>query len=449
MTNPSETLYRPTKFFFFCLIFLAVFSLGSYYSDILISVWGLVVILITLWAITDLILLARCKLTSIQYHLDKPVVAHKIFRLDFSFKTQAPQEASYRIQAIASDNFKTDTLEATMDEPYPPEIGAHWMVTPLKRGDCLWPGVNVIWKGRLHLFEKWVFTPTETIKVYPRLFQDKNSQLNPNLLLQQLGLKTIRRHKADQEFESLRPYEMGDDFRHIDWKASARMTDLITRQYQVEHHHNILICIDNSRLMGTLSQGRSKLDIAIEACLHLAYVSKRFEDKMGVVVFNNKIQRWLSPRNYPIETLLKSLYNIETQNVEANFFEVCTTMMLRQKKRSLVIFLSDFLDTASIEPCMGVFSQLNKRHCTLFIGVEDPVYQKYLNPTNPDQKESLEDVNAQTLTRTIVTLDSFRRRQMVFSQLRLLGLHAISVTPQNLISKTLETYRNIKIQGAI
>ncbi|MFX8805324.1 DUF58 domain-containing protein, partial [Acinetobacter baumannii] len=58
--------------------------------------------------------------------------------------------------------------------------------------------------------------------------------------------------RADQVFESLRPYVLGDNYRHIDWKASARSSGLITRQFQVEQHHNILVCLDTSRLMGTV-----------------------------------------------------------------------------------------------------------------------------------------------------------------------------------------------------
>jgi uncharacterized protein (DUF58 family) len=143
--------------------------------------------------------------------------------------------------------------------------------------------------------------------VYPKLNISLQTLLNPKILLEQLGVKTNRFKRADQSFESLRPYLMGDNYRHIDWKASARSSHLITRQFEMENHHNILVCLDSSRLMGTLTEGISKLDWAIEASLYLAYVADYLKDNIGLVVFSNSVDMMVKPKRAPVDTFLRHL----------------------------------------------------------------------------------------------------------------------------------------------
>lgn len=347
------------------------------------------------------------------------------------------------LQPVDNDVFElqVDQTQVIPIEDEPGLLRLQFGLIPRRRGRWTWPGAFVFFKTRLGLMAYYRPIAAIPLKVYPALLHRTPSVLDPQLLMEQWGVKTNRRFKADQEFESLRPYQPGDDYRSIDWKASARMRQLITRQFQVAHHHQIMVCIDKSRLMGTLNEGVRKIDWAIEATLHLGHLAKRFEDRIGVMVFDDEIHQWSKPRPSAVPVLLEQVFDVDCELVEPNYPLLCGTLLQNLRKRSLVIILSDFMDASSLEPSMEAFRRLNQRHCTLFIGIEDPVYQRYLKPKPY--------ATPQGVVKHIIAQDSLARRQTAIQQLRRQGLYALTATPATLTQEAMKAYTTIKYQGAI
>ncbi len=437
----SQFTLTPSNRLFILIAFIACIGLGCFLWDEAALVW-----LILLVALIGALLWEAWMLLRFQAELNETVwrsqpTVQRPFLLEAKLKITGPDSLRYTIEAIDNDMLRASKNNAHLSFPDKETVHAVWEILSQQRGNLTWPGGYVHGRTRLGLLHLWRTIPPLEIPVYPKISRDIHNQLNPQLLMEQLGVKTNRIFKADQDFESLRPYVVGDNYRHIDWKASARMRNWITRQFQVEHHHNILVCLDSSRLMGTLSEGISKLDWAIEATMHLAFLASRFEDRIGLLVFSNEIERWVKPRNHPVEAFLSNVYNIQPKVVEADFNQVCANILHAQKKRSLVIFLSDFLDASSLEPSMPALAQLNRKHCSLFIGVEDPVYQQHLSDAMPE--------NPLAVTRKIVAMDSMRRRLATLQQLKQLGLHTVTVSPNNLVQQAMAAYMEIKFKGAI
>jgi uncharacterized protein (DUF58 family) len=196
--------------------------------------------------------------------------------------------------------------------------------------------------------------------------------------------------------------------------------------------------------MGTLTEDASKLDCAIEAALHLAHLANSMNDRISLMVFSQSVEQWIKPQRNPVDAFLHGLYDVRCKIVEADFNQLCTQILTIQKKRSLVIFLSDFIDSSALQPFTPAFSNLNRKHCSLFIGIEDPAYQKYLYPVTNEQKQT-----AQDLTRRLVAQDSMARRQQALGELRRLGLHAISAPTETLAMSAMASYLEIKHNGAI
>ena len=354
------------------------------------------------------------------------------------------QRCRYRLTAIENDIFVPPDNEwspALMADTTTTLIDATWTLIPKKRGCWPWTGVIIRVNGPMRLLERYQTLSDSVIEVYPNLFTHHQTPLNPPMLMNLLGLKITRQRRSDVEFESLRPYAYGDNYRHIDWKASARLGQLISRQFHIEQHHTVVVCLDLSRTMSTLSDGLSKLDWAIETCLQLAYLAQQYQDQLGLLLFANNTIRWIKPQKHVLPQLLEALMDISAQRVEANYQDACLSLLTHQKKRALVLFLTDFMDVESIKPALPSFQRLNERHYTLFIGIDDPVYHAYLN--------QLPAPTELGVTETMVALSSMQRRELALKELKRIGLDTINCRPDNLVSEAMKSYLSIREMGKL
>ena len=135
------------------------------------------------------------------------------------------------------------------------------------------------------------------VKVYPSVQETAKFNLMARRgRLQQLGIRAARLQGAGREFESLRDYQPDDEIRRIDWKATARRGRLVSRQYEVEKSQSVIIAIDTGRTMIAEIDGVQKLDYAINAALLLAYVATLSEDRVGLLLFADSVQKYLPPK---------------------------------------------------------------------------------------------------------------------------------------------------------
>src|SRR5262249_1478096 len=126
------------------------------------------------------------------------------------------------------------------------------------------------------------------------------------------GLKLSRLRGRGSEFDRLREYRREDEFRHIDWKATARQQTLVSREYVVERNQNILIVIDAGRSMCNELEGITHLDRALNAAIVLSYVALRQGDNVGILAFSNQVERWVRPVRGTggIQTIIRHTYDL-------------------------------------------------------------------------------------------------------------------------------------------
>lgn len=433
--------YTPTSRLFALLGGLALLAIGCFVWDWFALIWLVLLLIVGIVVIGECLLLKTCCMQMQEHHFSHQPTVQTPVTFYLQLVGVVKPSVQFTIQAMESDLLYLQEIQAkvTVEDNV---INVEWGVTPKERGNLEWAGTLISFKTPLQLVTKWQSLEPIQFRVYPKLNTTLQTLLNPALLLEHMGVKVQRYKRSDQLFESLRPYRTGDNYRHIDWKASARANSLVTRQFEMENHHNILVCLDSSRLMGTMTAGITKLDWAIEATLHLAYLADYLKDRIGLVLFSNQVNQWVKPQKTPVEAFLRSTYDVKSTIVESDFNQVCAQILATQKKRSLVIFLSDFIDPASMQAALPSFAQLNRKHCSLFIGIEDPAYKKLLG-------EQAEQDTMMDLSRRIVAQDSMNRREITLQKLRQMGLKAITTSPENLVERAMNAYLEIKLQGAI
>ena len=171
-------------------------------------------------------------------------------------------------------------------------------VRPLRRGDYQFGDLSLRWLGPLGLVIRQANVDAkEPVKVYPNLLDVRRYDL---LLrrnrLQEMGLRTTRQFGEGTEFERLREYLPDDEYRRINWKATARRNFPVTTEYQTERSQQVIAVLDAGRMMQSPVADIAKLDYVVNAVLLLTYVATGKGDRVGMLSFADDVMHYLSPR---------------------------------------------------------------------------------------------------------------------------------------------------------
>lgn len=276
------------------------------------------------------------------------------------------------------------------------------------------------------------------VRVYPNLRALSRHQLAARRhRLAELGLSPIRRRGEGTTFESLREYVPGDDLADIAWKATARRGRLMTRNFEPERSQNILVVLDCGRLMTTQVGDLTRLDHAINATLLLTYVSMHQGDFLGVLAFSDRIESYLPPTRgrAALGRVNEALYRLEPRVREANYEMACRFLALRNRKRSLILIITDVVDSDASSPLLSHAAHFAKRHLTLCVTLRN----LELESMATREAESEAAVYEQA-----VALDMLERRNESLVEMRSRRVDVLDTDPRELGPRMLTRYLEIK-----
>ena len=249
-------------------------------------------------------------------------------------------------------------------------------VHPLRRGDYRFGNLTLRWRGPLGLVVRQARIPAEEqIKVYPNLLDVRRYDL---LLrrnrLQEMGLRNTRMFGEGTEFERLREYLPDDEYRRINWKATARRGHPVTIEYQTERSQNVMTVLDTGRMMQSPVADIAKLDYVVNAVLFLAYVATGKGDRVGMMTFADDVQHYLSPHQGrgQFYRMLELLYAVEPQPVEPDYFKSLSYLALKQRRRSLIVIFTDLTSGVSLNTLVSQVSLLARHSLPLVVTISDP-----------------------------------------------------------------------------
>ncbi|QSQ25025.1 DUF58 domain-containing protein [Pyxidicoccus parkwayensis] len=250
-----------------------------------------------------------------------------------------------------------------------------YFVMPPARGDARFGDVHLRLLGPLGLCARQVRVPAaQAVKVYPDLTALSREALALARASESPSARTQRRRAAEgREFESLREYRPGDDYRHIDWKASARHGDTRVRTWQPEKHQPVLLLLDCGRHMAGQVQGRRKLDHAVDAALRLARVGLDAGDMVGVLAFASDVRAFLPPRKgrEHLRLITETLYRVEAALEESDYGRAFDFAFARQTRRALVVLFTDLVDPDASQSLLTRTLALRPRHLPVVASLLD------------------------------------------------------------------------------
>jgi uncharacterized protein (DUF58 family) len=278
----------------------------------------------------------------------------------------------------------------------------------------------------------------ESVPVFPNLLEIRRYEaLVRSTLVLAGGYRTLRLPGAGREFSHFRDYTPDDDYRSVNWKATARRTKPVTAVYESEHSQDIIFCLDVGRMMATRVGALTKLDHAINAVLLLAHVSQTFQDNLGLLVFSHAVHLYLPPAKGRGQQarFLQALYSIKAELSAADYKEAFGHLIGRHPKRCLTMVFTDLLDDVVSRDYLDAALLLKQFHLPLTLAVAD-VPLRDLAARTPSDARSLADV--------LVARDLLHARADLLRRLEKQGLPVLDTVPDQLTTDAVNRYLTLK-----
>lgn len=311
-------------------------------------------------------------------------------------------------------------------------------LVPRRRGELAVRAVWLRWTGPLGLAQRQRKEPVErTVAVIPNVRAVRRAALSFWARDALHGLKVERFVGGGSEFDALREHVAGHDHRAIDWKHSARHRRLVSKEHRAERNHQIVIAVDAGALMREPIDGVPKLDHALNAGLLLGWFSLRSGDRVGLYGFDARPRLWAEPISgaggFP--RLSKLAAGLDYAPVETNFTLGLADLARRLTRRTLVVLLTDFVDTVTAELMLENVSHLARRHLVVFVTLRDPG----LGALVAAPPHGLPD-----MYRAVVAGDQLRERDLVMQRLRRRGVRCVDAAPAEIGVDLVNRYLDIK-----
>jgi len=319
-----------------------------------------------------------------------------------------------------------------------------YLLRPTKRGEYEFGAVRVYASSALGLIRRrYSFSQDEMLPVYPGFLQMRKYELMAiSNRLSEFGIKKIRRLGQSMEFEQIKTYVAGDDYRNINWKATARQGSLMTNMYTDEKSQHVYCVIDKSRAMKMPFEGLSLLDYAINASLVLSNIALIKEDKAGLITVGEKIGSVIPADRRPMQLnkILEVLYNEKTRYLESNMELLYSTIRRVAKQRSLVVFFTNFESLSALHRQLPYLKRISQFHLLLVVFFENTELQK----ASEEPAGNVENIYIQTIAEKFVY-----DKKLIVKELTKYGIQSILSTPQNLTVNTINKYLELKAKQKI
>lgn len=314
-----------------------------------------------------------------------------------------------------------------------------YTLRPVRRGEYNFGKIRIFARTMLGLVERrYTEGEDKNVKVYPSyLMLNHYELLAMSNNLTDMGIKRIRRVGNNTEFEQIKEYVKGDEYRSINWKASARRNQLMVNVYQEERSQQVYSVIDKGRVMQQAFNGMTLLDYSINASLVLSYVAIHREDKAGLITFSDNLDTLLTPSRRPgqMQHILGALYNQRTNFSETDFSNLCVNVNKQISKRSLLVLYTNFSGMSALQRQLSYLKMLSRRHRLLVVFFED----SELNDFIKSDKRTTEDYYQHVIAEKFAY-----EKRLIVTKLQQHGILSLLTRPEALSIDVINKYLELK-----
>jgi len=325
-----------------------------------------------------------------------------------------------------------------------------YTITPDRRGEFRWGNLQIRQLGAWGLaWHQWKVEQSQTVAIYPDLIGLRD--LSIRLTLKNAGnLRQSRRIGLGTEFAELRHYNIGDDPRLIDWKATARRglfqpsdrSPLLVRVLEPEQEQTLIVLLDRGRLMTAQVEGLKRFDWGLNATLSLALAGLSRGDRVGVAVFDRDIHTWIPPERgkHQLSHLLEKLTPIQPVLLEPDYVGAVAALTKQQTRRALVVVVTDLIDVTASSELLASLGRLAPRYLPFCVTLRDPQIDVQAHSFNLDVTASYARA---------VALDLLAQRQVAFGHLQQRGVLVLDAPASQISNQLVDRYLRVKAQSRL
>ncbi len=276
------------------------------------------------------------------------------------------------------------------------------------------------------------------LNVYPDMKQLSDYALLARTnRLSLIGVRKTRRIGQDSEFERLRDYSRDDNYRHIDWRSTARRRKLTVRQFQNDQSQRVIFLLDCGRMMTNQRDGYTLLDHAFNSTLMMAYVALSQGDAVGMLCFSDTIHSYIPPRggNSQMNRLIQAGFDQFPRLVESRYDEAFLYLSSHCKRRSLVVLATNVIDEVNAGAVVDYLGNINGQHLPLGVLLRDR--EMFEAADSPDGGKF-------QMYRAAAAADILLWRDQVLKDLEHRGVLVVDAFPDELTAPLVNQYLEVK-----
>lgn len=285
--------------------------------------------------------------------------------------------------------------------------------------------------------------PAETkLRVFPDVQAVRHYEMLARQNRDVMSSRLTKMRGGDTEFERLRDFLPDDEFRRIDWRATARRNKMTVREFQLEKNQNLVFMLDCGRMMTAVWDGLTALDYALNATLMLSHVAIRRGDQVGLVAFDEKVRRIIKPRagNSASNQIIQATYNLFPQMVEPDYEGAFRTLKLHVRKRTLVVFITHAIDEQTARRIQSLSRDLMPQHLPLCVLLKDRELEARAAKRAVDEEE---------LCIQAAAAEMLMWRDRLHRELTRAGVLVLDVLHDQLTGSLVSRYLEVKARGLI
>jgi uncharacterized protein (DUF58 family) len=378
--NLFQDFILPTNRFITLVVVGAVVTLiASAFDAVLPVFWSLNALLVVL-SIIDLVLLPRRSSWVIRRKLPEQMDVRSSFEV--ILELESIEQQSVHVEVMDHLPYTFRMVRSDLSGAFRGTSSSFFYTTmALERGKYVFEHVYLRYFGGMGLWKKQVRLKQEdTIEIYPDLSQVRGvlGAVQDALILE--GHRLFKKQRSGSEFHYIRDYVQGDDIRHINWKASARTTKLMTNLFQPEKGKIVTLVLDCGRQMAIELEGQVKLDRTLEAALTLAAVALKQGDQVALIAYSNQVKVYVPPGKglSHLQELTRAVFDLRTDFVESSTQIAFSHMLRFLKKRSLVVLFSDMESYLYDQEMLPYIQRLRRSHHVLLLSLQDPLIHHWV-----------------------------------------------------------------------
>ncbi|AOW19439.1 DUF58 domain-containing protein [Urechidicola croceus] len=439
-----KPFYIQNRFFYGCIAIMILFIVGFVFPR-LFNIVKLLLLALVAFTFMDILILFWTK---------KGIHASRILPEKFSNGDQNVVELSienlYTFPVISRiideipEQFQVRDFKIDKKLKGSAIANLQYELRPTERGEYRFGKLNVFASTALGLVSRrFTFGDNAMVPTYPSFIQlRKYDLLAISNNLNHLGIKKVRRIGHTMEFEQIKDYVLGDDLRTINWKATAKKSQLMVNQFQDEKSQPVYSVIDKGRVMKMPFNGLTLLDYAINASLVMSNVVLKKHDKAGIFAFSKKVENMVvaEKRTSQMNLILETLYNVKTDFFESDFSRLYADVKRNITQRSLILLYTNFETLDGLHRQIPYLKGIAKNHLLVVVFFKNTELNSVIN-------EKAETVQ-QVYDKVIAEKFSFEKR-LIVNELKKYGVYSILTTPENLTIDSINKYLEFKAKGFI